>query len=148
MPEPSTHPAPPAIAPAAVPLPDWLPPDDVGLRITQCGVYFDAVRVPERLGAVALELLGVRSGPVIANRRDGVLYWLIAPGAAEGWQLPVTVYGPACYLSVPSAAPCGIRSVHWLTPPEGSCLTDPEALHDALTEAAAVLLGPRPEATR
>jgi hypothetical protein len=118
----------------------------VGLRIAKCGQKFDAVRVPERLGAVALEMLAGRSGPVIANRHDYVLFWLIPPGAADGWDLPVTVYGVACYISVPAVSPLGTRWVRWLTPPEGDCLTDPDALHDALTVAAGHLAGPRPEA--
>lgn len=117
-------------------LPDWVPPDDVGVRVAACGVRFDAVSVPEGIGAVALELLGGRSGPVIADRRDLVLFWLIRPGGAEGWRLPVTVYGTGCYLPVPAVSPCGTRFVRWLTPPVGDCLTDPGALRDALSEAA------------
>jgi hypothetical protein len=134
-----------------VELPAWLPPDDVGLRITPCGTQFDAVRVPEHIGAYALERLAGRSGPVIAARRDGVLFWLIAPGSAEGWELPsVTVYGSTCYVSVPAVAPRSPRAVYWLTPPEpgSDCLTDPDALRVALTEAIAARLGPRPETAR
>jgi hypothetical protein len=147
MPEPSTSP-PPENAAA---LPAWLPPDDIGLKITPCGVQFDAVRVPEHIGAYALERLADRSGPVIANRKDGVLFWLIPPGSAEGWELPsVTVYGSTCYVSIPSAQPHSPRAVHWLTPPEPGSdgLTDPDALRTALTEAIAALLGPRPETGR
>jgi hypothetical protein len=125
-------------------LPDWVPPDDVGVRVAACGVRFDAVSVAEAMGAVALELLGVRSGPVIADGRDLVLFWLIRPGAAVGWGLPVTVYGTDCYLPVPALSPRGTRCVRWLTAPEPGSdgLTDPEALRDALAEAAAVLSGP------
>lgn len=142
MPE---HPAP--ATPTAA-LPDWVPPPDVGLRITPCGVRFDAVRVNERLGVYAVELLAGRSRGVIADRRDYALYWLIRPGSAEGWQLPAMVYGAACYISVPAISPVAARYVHWLVPPAGDCLTDAEALRDALTEADAALNGPRPEAGR
>jgi hypothetical protein len=69
-------------------LPAWLPPPDVSVRSTPCGEAFDAVRVNERLGAYSLELLAGRSRGVIADRRDGVLYWLIRPGAAVGWDMP------------------------------------------------------------
>jgi hypothetical protein len=119
-------------------LPEWLPPDDVAQRSTRCGDAFDAVRVPEHVGAVALERLAGRSGPVIAGRHDGVLYWLIKPGSGDDWELPsVKVYGESCYLSIPSAAVHSPRAVHWLTPPQGDCLTDPDELRTALTEALA-----------
>jgi hypothetical protein len=129
-------------------LPDWVPPDDVGTRVAACGVRFDAVSVAEVIGAVALELLGACSGPVIADGRDLVLFWLVRPGGAEGWGLPVTVYGSGCYLPVPSVSPRGTRSVRWLTPPVGDCLTDPKALRDALVAAAPVLGGPARGAVR
>jgi hypothetical protein len=98
-------------------LPAWLPPDDIGVRSTRCGEAFDGVRVAQWIGAYALELLAGRSRGVIADRRDGVLYWLIPAASAGGWELPVTVYGSACYVPVPSLAPRGARGVHWLLPP-------------------------------
>jgi hypothetical protein len=115
----------------------------VGVRSTRCGVHFDAVRVAQWIGAYTLELLAGRSRGVIADRRDGVLYWLTRPGSAVGWDLPVSVYRSACYVPVPSLAPRGARGVHWLVPPEGDGLTDPVELRDALAAAVAVLCGPR-----
>jgi hypothetical protein len=135
-------------SPPAPPLPDWLPPHDVSLRAARCGEAFDAVRVSQSIGAYALELLAGRSGGVIADRRSGVLYWLIPPGAAAGWDLPVRVYGSACFVWVPSLAPDETRGVHWLVPPDGDGLTDPGELCDALAAAVAALLGPRPETGR
>jgi len=129
-------------------LPVWLPPADVGVRSTRCGEAFDAVRVAQWIGAYALELLAGRSRGVIADCRGGVLYWLIPPGSAGGWDLPVTVYGSACYVPVPSPAPRGARGVHWITPPEGDGLTDPVELHDALAVAISGQCGPRPETAR
>lgn len=129
-------------------VPAWLPPHDVSVRSARCGEAFDAVRVSQWIGAYALELLAGRSRGVIADRRSGVLYWLIPPGAAADWDLPVLVYGSACYAPVPSLAPRGARGVHWLVPPDGDGLTDPDELRDALAAAVAALLGPRPETTR
>ncbi|MGP3969906.1 hypothetical protein ACTWQH_19800 [Streptomyces sp. 6N223] len=118
------------------------------MRSTRCGEAFDAVRVAQWIGAYALELLAGRSRGVIADRRDGVLYWLIPPGSAVDWELPVTVYGSACYVPVPSLVPRGARGVQWLVPLEGDGLTDPAELHDALAAAVAALCGPRPGAAR
>ncbi|MGP4109296.1 hypothetical protein ACTWP5_00035 [Streptomyces sp. 4N509B] len=128
-----------AAAPRASPLPVWLPPSDVAARRVECGRWWDAVRAPEGLGAVVLEALAGRSGPVIGDSRDGVYCWLVAPGAAEGWRqwLPVEVYSVACRLLVPSIARGHTRWVEWLVQPEPGrdCLTDAGLLHEALMVA-------------
>jgi hypothetical protein len=132
------------------PLPDWMPPCGTSMKILPCARWWDAVRVPVHLGVHAVERLGERSGPVIASRKDHVLYWLIPTGAAAAWKLPsVRVWGAACYLTVPSAmGGDAVGDLRWLVPPQGDCLTDPATLHAALAETMAAWVGPRPEAAR
>ncbi|MGP4112837.1 hypothetical protein ACTWP5_18255 [Streptomyces sp. 4N509B] len=131
-------------------MPMWLPPSDVSARRVPCGCWWDAVRVPEDIGAVVLEALAGQSGPVIGDRCDGVYSWLVAPGAADGWRggLPVQVYGVACRLLVPSLGSSHTCWVEWLVQPEPGrdCLTDPGLLNAALT--AAVAGRARPESGR
>ncbi|MGP4110310.1 hypothetical protein ACTWP5_05260 [Streptomyces sp. 4N509B] len=114
-------------------------------------MHFDAVRVCHRVGTLALRSLAGRSGPVIDDRRDGVLFWLVPVGSADGWCLrSVSVYGVACYVGMPPLDTGHARWVEWLIQPEPGWdgLTDPEMLHDALTAAVAALCGPRPESGR
>ncbi len=124
-------------------LPAWMPTNGSGVKILSCGTDFDAVRVPGHIGAYALELLAGRSGPVIEAVKDGVLYWLVQAGRASDWRLrSVVVYRGACYVAVPAADWDGGRGLRWLVGPAGDCLTDPEALHDALAAAVERQLGP------
>jgi hypothetical protein len=129
-------------------LPEWMPRTPGGVTRLRCGTWWDAVRVPDDIGALALEMLAGRSGPVLASPKDSVVYWLVKPASAAGWNLSfVEVWGAACWLPVPCPSP-GARHVQWLTPPRGDCLTDPQALRAALTEAFAASRGPHPEGVR
>ena len=86
------------------PLPDWIPPAD----------------------------LGARTGPA-------------ATGWSRLWDARVLAHGH--YVAIPSAEWCAAHTevgppVRWLVPPRGSCLTDANALREAL---AATLLAPVPQ---
>lgn len=124
-------------------LPVWLPSIGIGLV---CSDDFEAVTVPGFIGAPALRLLGDRSGAVLANDPDGTLTWFLAPGAAAGWDLPrVCRFVPGSPVTMPAPdVPC-TWWLHWRIRPRGDCMTHATALHDALAEAVAIQLGPRPE---
>jgi hypothetical protein len=115
--------------------PVWLPPDERGVLGVPAGRWWDAVRVSSFDGVRAIGRLQARSGPVIEDQADGVLYWLVAPGSAERWNLPgVDVLGAGRTLRIPPAEWTQGRgpAVRWLIPPHGDCLTDPDRLRDAL----------------
>jgi hypothetical protein len=136
--------------PDALPLPDWLPRTPGVVELLPCGEWWDAVRAPARIGAIAMEMLAGRSGPVLSSPLDSTMFWFITKGSAVRWDLPCTieVWGTACYVSVPSPTPGTPRYMNWLTPPKGDCLTDAIELRDALAAAVAALAAPRPETGR
>ncbi|MGW3569285.1 hypothetical protein ACWDSL_36425 [Streptomyces sp. NPDC000941] len=105
--------------------------------------------MPRFIGKQALDLLGETTAAVIENPYDGVLYWLIAPGAATGWdmtRLPnIQVWGATAYIEVPPVDCRKGPGVRWRVPPRDRHLTDPAALLDALKSAAHAALGPREE---
>ncbi|MDX3227488.1 hypothetical protein [Streptomyces sp. ME19-01-6] len=130
----------------------WAPPSGRNAQLQPAGESWDAVRVPRFIGKQALELLGGDVGAVIENPFDGVLFWLIAPGAAAAWdmsRLPgVEVWGATAYIEVP---PVGCRrgpGVRWRVPPRDRHLTDPAPLFAALQTATREALGPREEVPR
>ncbi|MFD8382541.1 hypothetical protein ACFV2X_29215 [Streptomyces sp. NPDC059679] len=111
------------------------------------------MRVPRFIGKPALESLGGATGAVIENPIDGVLYWLIEPGAAAAWDLSllpsVQVWGATAYIEVPPVARTTGPGVHWRVPLRyGRHLTDPTALLAALKIATSAALGPREGASR
>ncbi|NJQ02502.1 hypothetical protein [Streptomyces zingiberis] len=133
-----------SIAPSAA----WRPP--IHHEMQRVGIHWDAVRAPSYLGDRALALLGDVCGGVIG---DGYLHrviWLVPPGTAARWdRLPaVDVYGPACWLEVPSAGHTRGRSPFWKVEPTPRLHTDPEQLHTALNRVIAETHGPRTAGVR
>ncbi|MDW6061189.1 hypothetical protein SAZ11_28145 [Streptomyces sp. FXJ1.4098] len=131
----------------------WAPPSGRNAQLQPAGESWDVVRVPRFIGEQALELLGDDVGAVIENPFDGVLCWLIAPGAAAAWdmsQLPsIQVWGATAYIEVPSVDCRKGPGVRWCVPPRHARhLTDPTALLAALKIATSAALGPREGATR
>ncbi|MEU5612543.1 hypothetical protein AB0H03_28095 [Streptomyces sparsogenes] len=134
-------------------VPPWTPPSGHSAQLQPAGRAWDVVRVPRFIGNPALESLGEATGAVIKNPVDRVLYWLIEPGAASGWdmgQLPcVEVWGATAYIEVPPASRTTGPGIHWYVPLRyDRYLTDPAALHSALRTAAREALGPREGARR
>lgn len=84
-------------------LPVWLPAE--GAPLVRCGVYFDAVRVPRRLGEDVLAVLGEHSGPVIESYPDLRLVWLVPPGTLCSRPPAYHVYGEGCRIEIPPAEP-------------------------------------------
>ncbi|MEU0807358.1 hypothetical protein [Streptomyces sp. NPDC005970] len=131
----------------------WTPPTGRSPQLQPAGKAWDAVRVPRFIGKQALGLLGEPTGAVIENPFDGVLYWLIAPGAAADWDMSllpsIQVWGATAYIEVP---PVGFETgpgVRWRVPLRyDRYLTDPAALLAALRTATREALGPRKEAGR
>ncbi|TDC15435.1 hypothetical protein E1265_26720 [Streptomyces sp. 8K308] len=132
--------------------PDWVPPLSAGTRTVPTGRWFDAVQVPSLTSAYVLGRLDGRSGPVVEVQEHGVVRWFVGPRMAAGWpRLPgVRVLGHGHYVAIPPAEWCaspteGGPPIRWLVPPRGSCLTNADALREAL---AATLLAPAPLGAR
>ncbi|WKX70868.1 hypothetical protein [Streptomyces sp. XD-27] len=121
----------------------WTPPGGMDIQALRAGRWWDAVRVTEPVGALALGALGDDSGAVIADLYGRSLYWLVAPGAAADWRLPhVSVLGAKAhevtYVGVPPAGCVRGPGVHWRVPyVPGRYLTEPDRLHRALLSALA-----------
>ncbi len=95
----------------------------------------DVVTVPSRQGLEAVDLMRLSTGvgPVLHDRTDGSLGFLVPPGTAQGWDVP----GSRCHSTdcEPTSAGAG-----WLVPPPADAsVTDPEALREALGAAARTL---------
>ncbi|MDT0346875.1 hypothetical protein [Streptomyces litchfieldiae] len=104
--------------------PEWMPAH--GVELLPCGRWFDAVQLPEFVGRRVLSRLLDRTGPVVQDQVQDMLTWLVAPGAADGWEerVPgVAVLGAGRSLAVPPASwRCGPTatagsSIRWLTQP-------------------------------
>ncbi|MGO4422700.1 hypothetical protein AB4Z54_29355, partial [Streptomyces sp. MCAF7] len=65
----------------------WTPPSGRSAQLQPAGRSWDVVRVSRFIGRPALESLSGATGAVIENPIDGVLYWLIEPGAAAAWDM-------------------------------------------------------------
>lgn len=116
----------------------WHPPGGLDIEVERVGVAWDAVKAPTYLGDGALVRLGDTSGAVIRDPWSQVLYWLVPVGTAESWvPLPqIAVLGSTCWLAVPPGHRTRSLGPYWALPPTGERqLTDPGALHEALTQA-------------
>lgn len=116
----------------------WKPPSGplAKVELHSAGVSWDAVRVPAELGERTLALLGDMSGSVILDH--DTLYWLVPPGAADGWRLPhVRVISTAGYLAIPPQHWTDKPGMRWRVPLAADrYLTPPQLLHDAIQAAA------------
>ncbi|WFB11065.1 hypothetical protein LRS74_31510 [Streptomyces sp. LX-29] len=100
------------------------------------GLTWDAVRVSLDSADDVLKQLGDQSGAVIEDPAEACRYWLVAPGAAEGWTLPHPVLRRGAFVPVPPARRTEGPTVHWRVPPGPTRgLTDALRLHAALVEA-------------
>lgn len=103
------------------PAPQWTPPSGHDIKVVRTGEWWDAVRTSTTVGEHALRLLGRDCGALIQDNH-GPMYWLVRPGAADGWDLPqVRVLGestaeagyigvpPALHRRGPRSRPCGGR---------------------------------------
>lgn len=118
-------------------VPGRLPGRGAEVRTLAAGDWFDAVRVPLDLGLTTLQLLGDDSGAVIRDGFGAILYWLIAPGAAAGWQLErVSVLGRGHHVAVPPLHRTTGPGLYWQVPPaRGLECTSAPRLHAALHAA-------------
>ncbi|MEU5638508.1 hypothetical protein [Streptomyces milbemycinicus] len=132
----------------------WMPTSGRSAELQPAGRSWDVVRVPLSIGIGkrTLGLLGYTTGAVIQNPFDEVLYWLIAPGSAEKWDMTllpgIQVWGATAYIEVPSIDCRKGPGIRWRVPPRDQHLTDPAALLAALKTATHEALGPRKEVPR
>ncbi|PJE94107.1 hypothetical protein CUT44_27785 [Streptomyces carminius] len=101
--------------------------------------HCDLVTVPARQGLETVDILRLRRsvGPVLHDRADDTLGFLVPPGTADGWDLP----GSGCVRTRhredrPAGPP--VAGADWLVPPESAYAgtTEPARLRAALCEAA------------
>lgn len=114
--------------------PAWLPPPHA-VRSEPAGRHWDAILTCAALGERAVAILGAQAGPVI-NDELGQRYFVLVPTCvADQWDEPNTqAWGAGTVVPVPGLeASCGQL---WRVPPDGSRLTDPDALRIALKAAA------------
>jgi hypothetical protein len=116
-------------------VPAWTPHSVGQPQAVPAGRYWDAVRAPQQLAEPVLDLLDGLNGAVIEDRWFERIYWLVAPGALDGWQAPdgVTVCGTSWFVTVPPTYAIERHPVAWRVPPApGRYLTDAGLLRDAL----------------
>ncbi|WP_285511891.1 hypothetical protein [Streptomyces sp. NBRC 14336] len=115
----------------------WMPPGSVEVRTVAAGGWWDAVRAPLDLGVQALWHLGDDSGAVIRDGFGGRLYWMVPPGSAAGWDMPlVRVLGRGSHVVVPPVHRVMGPGLCWQIPPTREReWTDPSRLRAALRTA-------------
>ncbi|CAM5680729.1 hypothetical protein SRIMHP_26330 [Streptomyces rimosus subsp. rimosus] len=113
--------------------PSCLGPDK---SLSEVGASWDAVRVPHSIGGPAIGILGTRCGAVIDDPQCA-LYWFIAPGSVDQWDVPGTrLLSTGAVLAVPPARRTAGPGVHWrVCPGDGDWLTQAEALRAALEDS-------------
>lgn len=116
-----------------------------GLLLLPCGVRWDAVRLPERLGLAVLEALlrdAAEPGPVLHDRDTALVYVLIPPDSGVDWgrkNARARLLSTGCYLAVPSPELGFLnRAVVWAHMPPLPAPTDPRDLAAALDTVAAM----------
>ncbi|MFD8967047.1 DUF6415 family natural product biosynthesis protein [Streptomyces sp. NPDC059568] len=121
----------------------WAPPVGTAVVLVGAGRYWDAVRVRTDVGERVIRRLGGNSGAVIQDMYGSALYWLVAPGTADAWDLPseqVVPLGVATFVAVPPAHFTDTsRRIRWAVPLTATrYLTGAELLHGALAAEIAV----------
>ncbi|MCM2392180.1 hypothetical protein [Streptomyces albipurpureus] len=128
----------------APPAPAGSPRHGCAASPDQLGTPCDLVTVPARQGLEAVDILRRTAapavGPVLHDGACDTLGFLVPPGTADGWDLP----GSSCTRTsgrgprIPRELP--VRGTGWLLPPgDADEVTDPEALREALDEAARLI---------
>jgi hypothetical protein len=98
-------------------IPRWMPSHCPEVSVLPAGVWWDAVRVSLAVGTPALDTLGEESGAVIRDGYGGILYWLVPPGDAAGWQLEgVQVLGRGSHVAVPPVHRASGPGLYWAVP--------------------------------
>jgi hypothetical protein len=129
----------------------WTPPNTEDVEALPVGRWWDAVSAPTAVADRALELLGSAAGAVIQDDTYGKVYWLIGVGTARSWcmrqvRVLTELADEGILLGVPPASWTTEHSTYWRVPFRiDRCLTDAQKLHEALAQAVAEVLGPRPE---
>ncbi|MET9778929.1 hypothetical protein ABZ023_32550 [Streptomyces sp. NPDC006367] len=125
----------------------WIPYDRT--VAVECGRHFDAVRVRADIATPALQRLGSRTGPVLANDITRVWWFLLAPGNVQHglWSPGVRVLRPGTRIGIPPLHITTGKDVRWVVAP-GHGATSPDRLHEALTAAVVPALGEDRSGTR
>lgn len=118
--------------------PRWMCSYSPEVRTVPAGRWWNAVRVPADLGALALKSLGDESGAVIKDGYGGIMYWLVPPGDAAAWRLPdVQVLGRGSHVVVPPLRRTAGPGLYWRVPlTHDTYWTNTARLHSVLSSAA------------
>lgn len=116
--------------------PSWVPREHTaGAPV---GVAFDAVRVRGQLAALVAGVLGTSAGPIVQNRYDDEMHFLVPPGSTDGmrWPAGVVVFNAAHSEPVMVPALWGnTYPLEWKSPPlQDAHFVDVGALRSALRE--------------
>ncbi|TLS45755.1 hypothetical protein FE633_13410 [Streptomyces montanus] len=120
-----------------------------GIWITPAGRYWDAVRLPRRLGLDAFNAVTGPLGAVVMAPVTRGMYFLVPPGTTRSWNLPQTVgLGEAAHIALPPAGRKYPPGPYWLVPPRRSQLHTPTYDLHCAVEIALGLRPGRPTADR
>ncbi|MYS40198.1 hypothetical protein GTY23_02805 [Streptomyces sp. SID5998] len=99
--------------------------------------WYDAVRVPRRLGLAALDILGARAGAAVEDPQKQAVYFFIPAGVAATWTEQSTVpLSDSAGVPIPPARRTGGPGPHWrMCPGDTDWATAPDALRAALADA-------------
>lgn len=115
----------------------WVQPHTAEVRTLPAGRWWDAVRIPRRLGERVLGQLGEDAGAVIDDGYGDIVYLLVRPGTADHWQLDhARVLGDGCHVAIPPQQRAQGPGLHWrVTPTRDRYWTCAERLYAALLSA-------------
>ncbi|MGM9384183.1 hypothetical protein [Streptomyces antibioticus] len=118
-------------------------PSAAGCVLHEAGQDWDAVRVPRQTGLAAIVVLGPGCGAVIEASGRNVLYFFVARGTADHWDVENTrALGKGSSVTIPPLRRREGPGPHWRTcPADNGLLTDATALRAALKDAFGPRLG-------
>lgn len=115
---------------------------ETGLVLMPAGVLWDVVRTPIGLGFPVLGRLladdhdSALVGPVLCDKANGWIYWLVSPGAGDSWPEDARLLSVGAWVVAPANAFLPTRSAAWLHLPDDPIVSGPAWLAAALNDHA------------
>ncbi|MFE5940541.1 hypothetical protein ACFQ69_34895 [Streptomyces sp. NPDC056470] len=105
-------------------------------RVRLGGNLFDVVvtssGVQARAAAALMDKVQGGCGPVVEDTRDGLLYWLVPPGTADGWEPHTHAVCLGAPPSLGSTTPPRVPGPYWFRPSASDRLVPAAPLREAL----------------